>query len=259
DVSNDAASLYEDLLRRKDEDPRWYIAIDWDRETYTRNSLVPDIFERKWVQLTEKYNEPRVVKYLRTLYSSKSAWVRAYTAKIFTAGIQTTSRVESYNAQIKRLVLNSNISLLELAEALEANISEERNRSKYIYWKTQIPLTSSVITLPQALFPEIDRALSCFLTPAMLKVQRTEIKSCLNYQASAITKAELIKYQESFLFKPESDAIQFIEDDEDVMQVSISYVLKNVDVNQIEEIWAIRIITASKFCHFVILLSNKTY
>ncbi|CAG8621845.1 5341_t:CDS:2, partial [Gigaspora rosea] len=182
DISNDAASLYEDLLRRKDEDLRW------------------------------------VIKYLRMLYSSKNAWACAYTAKIFTAGIQTTSRVESYNAQIKRLVLNSNISLLELAEALEANINEERNKSKYIYWKTQIPLTSTVITLPQALFPEIDKALSRFLTPAILKVQRIEIKSCLNYQAFAITKAELTKYQDSFLFEPESDAIQFIEDDEDVMQ-----------------------------------------
>ncbi|CAG8684639.1 25902_t:CDS:2 [Gigaspora rosea] len=112
-----------------------------------RNSLVPDIFEHKW-----------------------NSWVRAYTAKIFTAGIQTKSRVESYNAQIKQLVLNSNISLLELAEALEANINEERNKSKYIYWKPQIPLTSTVITLPQALFPEIDKALSHFLTLAMLKV-----------------------------------------------------------------------------------------
>ncbi|CAG8653587.1 10707_t:CDS:1, partial [Gigaspora rosea] len=46
------------------------------------------------------------------------------------------------------------------------------------------------------LFPEIDKALSRFLTPAMIKVQCIEIKSYLNYQAFAITKAELIKYQE---------------------------------------------------------------
>ncbi|CAG8825419.1 7970_t:CDS:1, partial [Gigaspora rosea] len=48
-----------------------------------------------------------------------------------------------YNAQVKRLVLNSNISLLELAEALEANIEEESKKAKYAYWKTQIPSTSS--------------------------------------------------------------------------------------------------------------------
>ncbi|CAG8810412.1 13063_t:CDS:2, partial [Gigaspora rosea] len=79
--------------------------------------------------------------------------------------------------------------LLELAESLEANIDKERTKSKYIYWKTQIPL-----------------------------LQCVKIKSCLNYQAIATTKAELIKYQECFLFKPDPDAVQFIEDDEDIMQ-----------------------------------------
>ncbi|RIB30111.1 hypothetical protein C2G38_2282702 [Gigaspora rosea] len=43
------------------------------------------------------------------------------------------------------------------------------------------------------------------------------------------------------------------------MQISINYMLKNVDVNEIEEIWAIRTITGTKFCHFIGLLSDKTY
>ncbi|CAG8799889.1 2760_t:CDS:1, partial [Gigaspora rosea] len=153
------------------------------------------VFEQKSIQLVKKYNEPRVVKYLQRLYSSKKAWTHAYTTKVFTAGIQTTSRVESYNAQVKRLVLNSSISLFELAEALEANIEEENKKAKYAYWKTQISLTSSATTLLQALFPELDKALSQFITPEMQKIQRAEIKSCLNYHASAITKDEMIRYQ----------------------------------------------------------------
>ncbi|CAG8565572.1 7746_t:CDS:2 [Cetraspora pellucida] len=369
DISNDAVSLYEDLVKKKNEDPRWYIAIDWDRETHilqrlfwmspdqiilwmefgdivlndnttktnhydmalslflcidnhgssrlvgcaliddksadsywwvlrqtkkatgscvpdvimtdadpaldlaiseeyeksyamhcifyisqnlprnlktwlgqryhdfikdfykARNSLIPKIFEHKWALLSEKYNEPRVAKYLRTLHSSKKAWARAYMAKVFTADVQTTSRVE----------------------ILDTNISEEIKKAKYIYWKTQIPLTSSVITLPQALFPEVDNALYHFLTPVMLKVQRVEIKSCLKYQASMITKDELIKYQEVciILFLPEPDDTQFIEDDEDVMQISVNYMLKNVDVNEIEEVWAIRFVNRGIVCqHF---------
>ncbi|CAG8715354.1 24983_t:CDS:2 [Dentiscutata erythropus] len=207
-----------------------------------RNSLIPNVFEHKWVQLTKKYNEPRVVKYLQILYSLKHAWVRVYMAKVFTASIQTMSRVKSYNAQIKRLVLNSNVSLMELADALETYINEESNKTKYIYWKTQIPLISSVIILPQALFSEVDKALSHFFTSAMLKVQRIKVKSCLNYQASSITKAELTRYQES-----ESDTMQFVEDNEYVIQVSVNYVLKNIDVSKIEETWAIHTITASKF------------
>ncbi|CAG8672191.1 9877_t:CDS:2, partial [Gigaspora rosea] len=139
-------------------------------------------------------------------------------SKNFTAGIQTTSRVESYNAQIKRLVLNSNISLVKLAKVLDTSINKESKKAKFVYWKTQIPLTSSAVTLPQALFPEVDNALRRFLTPAMLKVQCDEIKSCLNYQVSAITENELIGFQE-----PEPNNTQFVEDDEDIMQISVNY------------------------------------
>src|SRR6185436_12007449 len=162
----------------------------------TRNALIPEIFERKWIQLIEKYNQSEVVRYLqRTLYSSKRAWARAYTATVFTAGIQTTSRIESYNAQIKRFILNSNVSLLELAEALERSMNEESKRAKYKYWKTLFPSTSSA-TLSQTLFPKLDETLCHFLTPTMLKVQCAEIKNCLNYQASAITQEDIIEYQE---------------------------------------------------------------
>ncbi|CAG8818824.1 23917_t:CDS:1, partial [Dentiscutata erythropus] len=97
-------------------------------------------------------------------------WVCAYTTKIFTASIQSTSRVESYNAQVKRLVLNSNISLLKLAEALEASIEEKIKKAKYAYWKTRIPLTSSAATLLQTLFPKLNKALSQFITPEIQKI-----------------------------------------------------------------------------------------
>ncbi|CAG8480503.1 17066_t:CDS:2 [Gigaspora rosea] len=117
---------------------------------------------------------------------------------IFTTGIQSTTRIESYNAQVKRLVLNSNISLLELAEALEASIEEKIKKAKYTYWKTQIPLISSAATLLQTLFPELDKALNRFITTEIQKIQRAEIKSCLNYHATAIAKDEMIKYQEVY-------------------------------------------------------------
>ncbi|CAG8450411.1 13996_t:CDS:2 [Cetraspora pellucida] len=76
----------------------------------------------------------------------------------------------------RRLVLNFNISLMELSEALEISINEESNKTKYIYWKTQIPLMSSVIMLPQALFLEVDKALSHFLIPTMLKFNILKLK-----------------------------------------------------------------------------------
>ncbi|CAG8845254.1 28220_t:CDS:2, partial [Racocetra persica] len=81
---------------------------------------------------------------------------------------------------------------------------------------TQIPLISSAATLPQTLFPKLDKALSQFIMPEIQKIQCAKIKSCLNYYASAITKDKMIKYQET-----ELDNISFVEDDEDIMQISI--------------------------------------
>ncbi|CAG8455216.1 24310_t:CDS:2 [Gigaspora rosea] len=136
--------------------------------------------------------------YITTLSNAHNHELSPYREKFF-ANIEFTQemceRVEFYTNVVKLRPLQIQKALqkefpdhkiylseiYKLAEALEAIINEERNKSKYIYWKTQILLTSTVITLPQVLFSEIDKALSCFLTPAMLKVQRIEIKCCLNY------------------------------------------------------------------------------
>jgi len=39
----------------------------------------------------------------------------------------------------------------------------------------------------------------------------------------------------------------------------MNYILKNVDIDRIEETWAIRTVTASRFCHFIILLTDRTH
>ncbi|CAG8798888.1 12641_t:CDS:2, partial [Dentiscutata erythropus] len=166
DISNDTTSLYKYLLRKKKEDSSYNIILN-----------------------------DNTIKTLKNIMSLE-----------LSTNVQTTSRVESYNAQIKQLVLNSNVSLIELANALETYINEE------------------------TLFSEVDKALSHFFTSVMLKVQCIEVKSCLNYQASSITKAELTRYQE-----PKSDTMQFVKDDEDVMQVSVNYMLKNIDISNIED------------------------
>ncbi|CAG8489632.1 17060_t:CDS:1 [Gigaspora rosea] len=142
-----------------------------------RNSLTVLAFEARWEWLLEKYSyRDHVKNYLQnTLYSSKTSWAKAYTNKVFTAGIQSTSRVESYNSAIKRSIFNSNTNLLELAEVLETQIRKEDENTQYLYWKTNIPNTFA-IKVSQELFPDIDELLICFLSPTVLKIQRDEIK-----------------------------------------------------------------------------------
>jgi hypothetical protein len=61
---------------------------------------------------------------MRALYPSHQAWARAFTSKIITAEIQTTSRVEGYNNIIKR-ELSANSTLCDLANALDAQFEHE--------------------------------------------------------------------------------------------------------------------------------------
>ena len=61
---------------------------------------------------------------MRALYPSRQAWARAFISKIFTAGIQTTSRVEGLNSIIKRL-LTSSSSLCSFIDALDARLQDE--------------------------------------------------------------------------------------------------------------------------------------
>ena len=89
-----------------------------------RNSLSEEVFNERWSKIIEKY--PSVKDYLmRTLYPSRQAWARAYTSKIFTAGIQTTFRVEGYYNNIIKRELASNSTLCNLASALDARLESE--------------------------------------------------------------------------------------------------------------------------------------
>ena len=67
-------------------------------------------FECLFLKLIEKYEQ--ISNYLNKLYKSKVYWAFCYTSTIFTAAIQTTSRVEGLNAVLKKELINSNTSLV---------------------------------------------------------------------------------------------------------------------------------------------------
>ncbi|RHZ79369.1 hypothetical protein Glove_149g128 [Diversispora epigaea] len=85
---------------------------------------------------------------MRAPYPSQQAWARAFTSKIFTAGIQTTSCVEGLNNIIKR--------------ELKANSSLFNND----------------------LFPEINNKMFKYLTPHILSAERLKMLQCFYFIAS---------------------------------------------------------------------------
>ncbi|GBC00156.1 hypothetical protein RclHR1_03770003 [Rhizophagus clarus] len=88
-----------------------------------RNSLSQEKFERLFYELVEKYEQ--ISNYLNNLYKSKTYWVFCYTSTIFTAATQITSRVEGLNAVLKKELINSNTSLVQLNKTINRRHQEE--------------------------------------------------------------------------------------------------------------------------------------
>ncbi|CAG8792286.1 6708_t:CDS:2, partial [Dentiscutata erythropus] len=80
------------------------------------------------------------------LYKRRSSWACAFSALVFTLGIQSISFVESQNSYIKRVINNSNISLCDIGKILIERSEEERKHKLIEEWKNNIPNTTCIST-----------------------------------------------------------------------------------------------------------------
>ena len=151
------------------------------------------IFEYRWKCLLEKYNNENVVNYLQRLYVNKESWAKSFVLKLFTAGMSSTSRVESYNSKIKRLIFNSNTTILELAEKLTACVLEEDKKTEYSLFRASAPKAALVATA-DTILPNVCNMLRKYLTVEVLRIQEDQIKQSLQYHAMIITQDELQRY-----------------------------------------------------------------
>ncbi|RHZ88497.1 hypothetical protein Glove_22g195 [Diversispora epigaea] len=88
-----------------------------------QHSHCESVFERRSQGLVEKY--PAGEKYITTmLLNRKYTWVKCFTSRHFTAGTQSTQRVESENALIQKAV-QSSFSLSQVQEAIENRLEFE--------------------------------------------------------------------------------------------------------------------------------------
>ncbi|RHZ50854.1 hypothetical protein Glove_490g66 [Diversispora epigaea] len=140
----------------------------------TRNTLHKPIFESKWKNLISKY--PEAQEYLNNLYNTKEAWAHPWTCRQFTAGLHASSPVESINAWIKSYIFNSNISLCELANIIDKRQFSEDKNYQLILWKAAIPCISTHVSTSAFMFSSIDKKLEEYLPPAILELQRNEIR-----------------------------------------------------------------------------------
>ena len=137
-----------------------------------RNSFVEDEFQRRFNILLQNY--PNARDYMEFLYKSKTYWAHCFTGFKFTGGMIATSRVESVNACLKRLLHNSNISLCDLAAEIHRLLDLQDKEYEYKFWQLSIPTTRNQNKV-NFLFTRIDQCIQQYLTPTMLKMHRDEM------------------------------------------------------------------------------------
>ncbi|CAG8823118.1 7887_t:CDS:2, partial [Racocetra persica] len=138
------------------------------------------------------------------LYNRRFSWACAFTAIIFTLGIQTTSFVESQNTCIKQVLKNSNTSLCNFGKVLIERSKEEQKRKPNV---------------------------AHFLVEQM--------KESLYYTASHAT----VKKIES-LTSYESSQSKDIDDKPDAIVLCAMYLLEYLERTSIVKIWKISRVTS---------------
>ncbi|RHZ84508.1 hypothetical protein Glove_80g41 [Diversispora epigaea] len=207
-----------------------------------RNSIYEELFYERWTNLIEKYSS--VKGYLmRALYPSRQAWARAFTSKIFTAGIQTTSRVEGLNNIIKR-ELKANSTLCDLANVLDARLGNESQWNRFFEYRT-LSNCMGITSVSNDLFPEIDNEMSKYLTPHILSAERLEMSQCfILLQDSSADVAD-----------------GFIEDLYDAKQIRLKSIIAEIGEKNFREIWKIVDMRPEnkKYTHFIVVVDPISY
>jgi hypothetical protein len=155
-----------------------------------RNSFSENVFQKQWYDLLINY--PIAQKYLEhVLGTDVTSWALCFTHRSFNAGIQSTQRVESYNALIKQSV-KSSTTLFELDTQIQLQLNKEEQFER---WEQSNQNPS--VGLPNIIsryYDQIDIIIKKYLTPRVLKMQHQQMNESLLYHASKIQDwKELLK------------------------------------------------------------------
>lgn len=148
-----------------------------------RNCLSTTRFEHLWNNLLVEF--PQASDYLTHLYQSKRCWVKAYTNKVFTAGIQSTSRTEGYNAVLKKQVSSSG-TLCELAKILDGRIQSEQLQTAFKQWQISTTAYKAPFVATQ-LFSQVYKLLKEYVSSFYLVQVEQQMSEAMLYEAKKTT------------------------------------------------------------------------
>src|SRR5581483_818514 len=210
-----------------------------------RNCLIQTTFNSRFTKLIEDYPESK--SYLEGLYASKEYWAHSYTSFKFTGGMIASSRVESVNACIKRMLFNSDVSLCELTYEILKLLDEQDKKNRYQYWKLSIPSVKN-LEKTNFLFTEVDKCCQSFLTPTILNLQRDEINQSVYYAANPVDQ------QQDIVFVDET-----YDECAKTPQATLSQLLEVGGNDNIKKVWEVKVGNSQTAKHYIVLLKNNAH
>ncbi|CAG8553558.1 6768_t:CDS:2, partial [Rhizophagus irregularis] len=187
----------------------------------------------------------------KKLYPSRESWARYAIGKVFTAGVESTQRVESINGVLKKH-LDRGTLLKELVREVERKLDKESYYKRLNDYYGSNP----TIGLPSAynsIFKDIDSILKECLAPIPLSLQRAQMKQALLYQETLITIDQVNE--------PDNNPSDIVEYMYDMPQIRLQDLLSNLDNTEIQEIWEVSYITITSSTakpHYVAILADAT-
>ncbi|CAB5181640.1 unnamed protein product [Rhizophagus irregularis] len=183
---------------------------EWNK---CRNSFSEEEFQRRWHGLLKNY--PEAQKYLeRALGTDVTGWALCFTHRSFNAGVQSTQRVESYNALIKKSV-GSSTTLYELDIQIQLQFDKEEKFERLEEQVNQNP-TIGLPNVIERYFKRIDGIIKKYLTPQVLKIQRRQMNESLLYCVKKIENWEHLLERKALNFDEKTNEEQDRSDDERV-------------------------------------------
>jgi hypothetical protein len=167
---------------------RGAFGASWDdfisRFWIARNALTTDEFERRWSAITRDFGGrgPKAEAYLGRLFDRRIHWAWPWVRTHFTAGIQSTQRVEKTHGIIKRSV-GKMTPLKDLFNVIEQRISNERSTAEYFHYKEAMKADRAQSGFAADVFADVDEVNRRFLAHFALYQMRAEMAQSLFYSS----------------------------------------------------------------------------
>ncbi|PKK59057.1 hypothetical protein RhiirC2_871376 [Rhizophagus irregularis] len=228
-----------------------------------------EMFEVNWNNLKNTYCQAE--NYLQnTLYKCKESWASCYTLKFFTAGMQSTQRIEGLNGILHREI-EASMSLTNTFHKIIERLETENMNKRFLTFKHSKTHYFQPLMVT-SVFWEVNTLLNEWLSSSLCAEHQKQICEASTYRAKLIGDNdifELLHCQDELDLEnqinpelinngDESTIAIFIEDKYEDKKIFLKNLLQEFNIDDIREIWKVESLLARSptSCQYVVILKN---